>query len=390
MKSRTDRFLLTALCCAAFLPAWAGAQSIPDCTEHDLPPLRLSCNARVEIVFALDTTGSMSGLIEGAKQKIWGIVNAISRARPEPEIRLGLLVYRDQGDEYVTRIEPLTADIDAVYAALMESEAAGGGDTPESVNQALHEAVNLFAWSGGAGTLRIVYLVGDAPPHMSYQADVQYPASCALAREKGILINAIQCGSIKGTADVWQEIARLAGGNYFRIEQSGGMRARTTPYDRQLALHCLRLDETAVPYGGAEAMAEHEARLERSRRIDKHAPAEALADRAAFKGRAGAGPLAGEHELVAALAEGRIDLDSLPRELLPERLREMTREQLERHLWHQSEQRRGLREEIAWLTRRREEHIAETYGADGQSFDDRVLQSFRCQARRKGIHLEVR
>src|SRR5262249_32587260 len=83
---------------------------------------------KIEVVFALDTTGSMTGLIEGAKRKIWSIANQIVSGKPLPEVKIGLVAYRDRGDEYVTRLTPLTADIDAIYARLSELRAAGGGD----------------------------------------------------------------------------------------------------------------------------------------------------------------------------------------------------------------------------------------------------------------------
>ena len=40
---------------------------------------------RVDIVFALDTTSSMSGLIDGAKQKIWEIARKAQEGKPSPE-----------------------------------------------------------------------------------------------------------------------------------------------------------------------------------------------------------------------------------------------------------------------------------------------------------------
>src|SRR6476469_1715900 len=69
---------------------------------------------RIEVCFVLDTTGSMGGLIEGAKQKIWSIANEMVSAKPTPEIRIGLVAYRDRGDEYVTKNFDLTNDIDSI------------------------------------------------------------------------------------------------------------------------------------------------------------------------------------------------------------------------------------------------------------------------------------
>ena len=66
----------------------------------------------LEMVFVLDTTGSMGGLIDGAKQRIWGIVNEVMQQSSHPAVRIGLVAYRDHGDEYVTQVLPLTNDLD--------------------------------------------------------------------------------------------------------------------------------------------------------------------------------------------------------------------------------------------------------------------------------------
>ena len=102
---------------------------------------------RIEVAFVLDSTGSMGGLIEGAKQKIWAIANSVVARKPTPEVRIGLLSYRDRGDEYVTRMFDLTADIDTVFRNLQSFVADGGGDDQESVNQALAEAVTRMSWT---------------------------------------------------------------------------------------------------------------------------------------------------------------------------------------------------------------------------------------------------
>src|SRR5262249_26294755 len=102
---------------------------------------------RVEVVFCLDTTGSMAGLTGGAKAKIWAICNQIASGKPTPELSVGLVAFRDRGDEYITKVTDLTTDLDAIHAQLKTFKAAGGGDTPESVNQALDDSVNKVKWS---------------------------------------------------------------------------------------------------------------------------------------------------------------------------------------------------------------------------------------------------
>ncbi|MEM7283500.1 MAG: vWA domain-containing protein, partial [Pseudomonadota bacterium] len=119
--------------------------------------------AKIEVVFVLDTTSSMSGMIQAAKDKIWSIASTMAQADPAPEIRMGLVAFRDKGDRYVTKKVDLSTDLDSMYSTLMDFRAEGGGDGPESVNQALFEAVNHMSWSQDQDSYKVVFLVGDAP-----------------------------------------------------------------------------------------------------------------------------------------------------------------------------------------------------------------------------------
>lgn len=163
----------------------------------------------IDVVFVLDTTGSMSGLIEGAKQKIWSIATDILDTEVPADIRFGLVGYRDRGDAYVTRNYELTDDIHHIYGHLLDFKAQGGGDHPESVNQALHEAIHDFDWDKNAKTLRLVFLVGNAPPHMDYAQDVKYYRTAEDALDKDIVINTLLAGNNQGTRTIWKEIEQL-------------------------------------------------------------------------------------------------------------------------------------------------------------------------------------
>ena len=151
---------------------------------------------QVDIVFALDTTSSMSSLIDGAKRKIWSLVNFVSSAQPQPKVRVGLVAFRDRGDSYVTRFYDLSDDMDAVFQHLRSFRAEGGGDTPEHVAKALHDAVLKPSWSQGDKVVKIVYLVGDAPGHTDY-GDVDYQSVARKAADLGIRVNTISPGGVE-------------------------------------------------------------------------------------------------------------------------------------------------------------------------------------------------
>jgi Mg-chelatase subunit ChlD len=233
-------------------------RAAPDPIVARLPQAR----PRIEVAFVLDTTGSMSGLLEGAKRKIWSIVNQMADGTPRPEIRVGLVGYRDRGDVYVTRRFDLTSDIDSIYGHLVTLQAGGGGDTPESVNQALHEATRDLSWSDSQNVYKVIFLVGDAPPHTDYQGDVSFQQSLAIARDRGIAVNTIQCGEMATTTTVWKQIAQLGLGEYAAISQNGGMLALDTPMDSQLAELNRALGETALAYGSDADQREMHDKLE--------------------------------------------------------------------------------------------------------------------------------
>ena len=158
---------------------------------------------RIEVAFVLDTTGSMVDLLEGAKRKIWSIANTIVDVQPDADIRMALIGYRDRGDDYVVKSFDMSKDLQSLYANLRRFEADGGGDDPESVNEALDNAIGRLTWSGGSATQRIVFLVGDAPPHMDYKGERKYPEILAEAKSRNIRVNAVQAGNSEETRNFW-------------------------------------------------------------------------------------------------------------------------------------------------------------------------------------------
>jgi hypothetical protein len=273
------------------------------------PPATAQARPRVEIVFALDTTGSMSGLIEGAKRKIWSIASFVARGQPTPDLRVGLVAYRDIGDEYVTRTYDLDGDLDRVYRRLLQFRADGGGDAPEHVARALTEAVHKMSWTKGDGQVaRLIYLVGDAPPHLDYHDGYDYTKASRDAAQLGIQIHAIRCGNDPETATYWRRIASLGHGEFLTIGQDGGMHDRHTPYDEELAKLHDELDGTVVPYGaGAE---EKRGALARA----AAAPAPVKAARAEYMA---AKKDVGGEDFVDLVAAGKVDVDKVPAAELP-------------------------------------------------------------------------
>jgi len=344
----------------------------------------------IEVMFVLDTTGSMGGMIAAAKEKIWSIANTLASADPAPDIKMGLVGYRDRGDQYVTMVTKLSDDLDAVYASLIQFQANGGGDGPESVNQALHEAVTKTGWSHDAAIYRVIFLVGDAPPHMDYQDDVKYVRICRAAAEKNIIINTIQCGNMGDTTPVWQKIARLAEGEYFKVAQSGSAVLYDTPYDKEIAGLSRELDQTRIFYGSASYMEEMEEKKDTSEKLYEAAAPSAVAKRAIFNSsKSGNKNFLGAQELIHDLENNAIKISEIKTDELPAELQEMEQDDLEIHVRNQGKKRKQLQSELENLAQKRqafiENQLKNESGLKENSLDGKIYKCIQTQATDKNI-----
>jgi Mg-chelatase subunit ChlD len=340
---------------------------------------------QVEVVFCLDTTGSMVELIEGAKQKIWAISNQIASGRPTPRLKVGLVAFRDRGDAYITKVFDLTDDLDAIYGHLKQFKAEGGGDFPESVNQALHESVTKIKWSKDKKTLRMIFLVGDAPPHMDYKDDVKYPVTCKLAKELDIRINTVQCGNHPQTRKFWEAICNLAGGSYVQIAQNGGVVAIATPYDKELAKINGEMARTTLVYGDREVRARGKDKKKEAAKLS----APAAAERAAFAAKSGR---VATYDLLDSINAGKVRLEKIKKNHLPAEMQKMTLKEQQAFLKKLGTRRAELVKKAVDLDKKRAAYIKEKLSKDNKKakdgFDQQVLKILQKQAKQYKINFK--
>lgn len=343
----------------------------------------------IEVVFVLDTTSSMSGLIQAAKEKIWSIATTMASAQENPAIKMGLVAFRDRGDAYVTRTFDLSDDLDSMYAHLMEFSAEGGGDAPESVNQALYEAVHNISWSQGNHVYKVAFLVGDAPPHMDYHNDIKYPETLAVAARKGIVVNAIQSGQHDYTRPAWQKIASLGNGAYFQVEDSGNAVAVTTPFDEKLSALATKLEQTRLYFGDEEAKKVQQSKIDANEKLRDELSKEALARRAAYNVTvSGKKNFLGESELVEAVTSGDVALEEIAPQDLPASLQSMAPSEQMDVIEEQAQRRKDLQQEIKKLSDSRsrfiKQKVKEAGGAD-DSLDEKIYRAVKNQAASIGL-----
>ena len=361
---------------------------------HEPPVVReKKADKTLEMVFVLDTTGSMGGLIDGAKQRIWGIVNEVMQTPAKPNVRVGLVAYRDHGDQYVTRVLPLTNDLDKVYTTLMEYRADGGGDGPENVRRGLADGVRRAGWSKPTGnTAQIVFLVGDAPPHDDYAQEPDTLTTTAEAVKAGMVVNTIQCGADPQTQAVWQQIARRGEGQYFAIAQDGGVRTVATPYDSKLSELGNKLGATYVAYGGGagpagesyrESVKANSVRTETT--VAAAAPMAAQADRAVNKAL---NRDAYVGDLLQSIENKSVKLDEVKAEDLPADQQKLSAAERKKEVEGRLAERRKIRDEIVSLKKQRDDYIAaerKKHSGTRIGFDAAVASALKEQMAKKGI-----
>ncbi len=348
---------------------------------------------RIDLVFCLDATGSMSGLISTAKEKIWDIATSLTQTTPSPEIRIGMIFYRDRGDAFVTKVYPLTSDVDSIYAELLNIKAQGGGDSPESVNQALHEAVAQMSWGTGNDIYKTIFLVGDCPPHMDYKDDVKYSETCKMAAEKDIIINTIKLGiSCSEAVKHFQTIASLTNGNYQSLGQNADDVIIKTPYDDSINYYSLLIDSTKIYYGTYEIQLKMNYKKEKSLEIQKNASSNSKASRTAYNySKSGEKNLYGSNELINDLMNQRVNLDSIKQADLPEIMKKMTPAERKAYTEKLMQQRKTAQTSITRLNVLRQDYIrAEKEKSKSQkttSFSDSIFEVMQKQAASKGVVL---
>ena len=177
---------------------------------------------KIEIMFVIDTTGSMGDEITYLKAEIDYVISEVKGQNPEAEVLLALLFYRDLEDTYITRYFDFTADIEEQKKNLGAQSAGGGGDFEEAVDIALDEAVSKN-WSS-SNTTKLLFHVLDAPPHYTEKTMTKYANAIKEASNKGIrMIPLASSGIDKYTEYLLRNEAMMTGGTYTFITNHSGI-----------------------------------------------------------------------------------------------------------------------------------------------------------------------
>lgn len=343
----------------------------------------------VELAICLDTSGSMDGLIEAAKLKLWDIVNDLALATPTPRLRVALLTFGNDGhlaeDGWVRVDSPLTEDLDEISRQLFALRTNGG---TEYVGRVLREAGEQLEWTPSDSTLKLVVVAGNESADQDQT--FRYADVCKDLISRGIMVNAIYCGNpADEIAPGWREVALLADGHYAAIDHNNGNIVIASPFDDKLAELSSTINRTYLAYGekgawGATNQAQQDANAQTLNSA-------VVAARCQSKGSAF---YSNEHwDLVDACRNAAFKLADVKDEDLPESMRGKTLEQKQAIVADMAAQREAIQKEIADFSARRQAYVNEELkkhqSEEDRSFDTALRKAIRAQAMSKGFEFKV-
>ena len=338
---------------------------------------------RVELAICLDTSGSMDGLIDAARQKLWSIVNDLATATPTPELRVALLTFGNDGHDatggWVKVDSPFTTDLDLISEALFALKTNGG---TEYVGRVL-DATTRLAWTEGDDVLKITIVAGNESAEQD--PDVKLTDVCPKLIAHGVIVNSVYCGpETDEFAPAWRQVGRLADGQFASIDHQNGTVVVETPFDEELGRLSASINGTYLWFGDAGRLAG--ANQVRQDANALHLNTAAVASRAKTKG----GQLYNNGaDLVHACSVGLVALEEVKEEDLPEEMKKLSPEERTKFLEEKEAERKKIQEEIAALSKKRDAFVAAEMEKraleETDSFDHAVRGAIREQASAKGF-----
>ncbi|MEM7029913.1 MAG: VWA domain-containing protein [Chloroflexota bacterium] len=178
-------------------------------------------SVNLDVLFLLDATGSMGDEIHAIQSTIFDVAERIDNLPERPNVRYGLVTYRDRGDAYISKtygfennVAQFSRNLDTVYAN-------GGGDYPESLNEGLHKALHNVTWRSD-DTVRLIFLVADAPPHLDYRNDYDYAIEMETAARSAIKVFPIASSGLDEQGEyIFRQIAQFTQGRFIFLTYDG-------------------------------------------------------------------------------------------------------------------------------------------------------------------------
>lgn len=339
----------------------------------------------VQIGILLDTSGSMNGLINQAKDQLWTIVNEVAKANKHNKdvtIQVGLFEYGKSSlpryEGYLQMLSPFTSDLDKVSEELFQLRTNGG---EEYAGKVILESVNRFVWSDHKDDLKLLIIAGN---ESFAQGNVPYRQAIEKARRNNIIVNTIFCGDQRqGINMQWTEGAKLGGGKYFNINHNDRRVYIATPYDDQIIILGNRLNQTYMSYGNKKM---RRAKMENVYRQDANSKSlsrSSYIERNIVKSKKQYTQVSSD--MVSSYMENEASIDKISKEDLPDALKGKSKKEIRQVIEEKKKERIVLQKEIRELEGKRAKYIANKSSKDESNLGSAIIKSIRKQATDNGF-----
>ncbi|NRA13341.1 MAG: hypothetical protein HRT57_15450 [Crocinitomicaceae bacterium] len=327
---------------------------------------------KVQVAILFDTSGSMDGLIDQAKSRIWNIVNEISTLQYEgqsPSLEFALYRYGNDGlsstTNYIEQLLDLTSNMDIISQKLFALTTNGGSEYCGAV---IGRSLSDLNWSISPTDLKMIYIAGN---ERFDQGSVDFKAECKKAKDRGIFINTIHCGSYeKGVIDLWKEGAECSGGDYFNINSDAEIVHIPTPYDDKIQSYNDSLNSTYYGYGSYGSAGLSSQSFEDGNAI--MSSPQVATERAIVKSKSHVYDNS-SWDIVDAQKSGTINIEELKEEELPEEFKGKTSQEKKILVAEKQEEREAFQAKIGELAVEREAFITaekDKRAKEGEEVDD--------------------
>ena len=396
------KFFITGLATAAlalfgfFLLSDTNAESLPSVGTPPVPPKAIQVKqvmvpeeaSLIQIALILDTSGSMSGLIDQARAQLWKMVNELAGTTKNGhpvDIEIALYQYGNSRllsiDGYVQQILPFTRDLDAISEELFKLTTSGGD---EYNPWAIVDAATELSWSKDTEALRLVFLAGNED---FAQGPVTVPEACKAAADHDLIVNPIFCGPYQeGSRLGWSALGDCTPGRYLNIDHNDEVVHVPTPFDDEVNSLNVALNETYIGYGRNASIA---AENQMAQDMNAASVSSANARTRAFAKSKRAYNNASWDLVDRTQAEPEA-IREIEKEQLPENMRSMSEEERVAYVQELSERRAAIKQQLVELEVKVNAYVVEKREEMGQAatLDEVLIGAMREQAVANGFRWE--
>ena len=395
-RLRMRRIIATTSTLLALLSGWDPATSAfarQTTTPHPAaaaPDIKAAEQPVIQIAILLDTSGSMEGLINQARTRIWDVVNDLTKARKNgqvPRFEVGLYQYGSDtlpsSEGFLRCVQPFTTDLDMLSERLFALKTDGSAEFCGWVSQ---NALHQLSWNTTPATapvadlpLRVIIIAGNEE---FTQGPVDYKPVMTSAKSRGVFINTIYCGPYQeGEKSGWLNAAYLAGGSFNSIDHNQQIEYVAAPQDAEILRLNTALNETYIAYGASGSS--NWARQQEQDATNIAASREAAVQRAASK--ASAYYCNSHWDLLDACKTNTVDIEKVPTADLPENMRAMTMDERKAYIRKLQDKRNEINKRIAELNRERDVFLIDHRKKCGVTLDTAITKAVREQATKVGF-----